>query len=154
RRITARLIESGHAYATPVGVFYRVGRAAAYGELSGLDRARMIEITAKQDDADLDNPHKEDPPDFALWKPSAEDEPRWPSPWGPGRPGWHIECSAIGLDHLGPSFDIHGGGQDLIFPHHESEIAQSEAYTGVHPFARFWMHVGMARLDGVKMSKS
>jgi L-cysteine:1D-myo-inositol 2-amino-2-deoxy-alpha-D-glucopyranoside ligase len=154
QRITGRLIASGHAYATPVGVFYRVGHAAGYGALSGLDRAQMIEITAKQDDADLDNPHKEDPLDFALWKPSAEDEPRWPSPWGPGRPGWHIECSAIALDHLGPSFDIHGGGQDLIFPHHESEIAQSEAYTGVHPFARFWMHTGMANLDGVKMSKS
>jgi cysteinyl-tRNA synthetase len=96
---------------------------------------------------------KRDPLDFTLWKGAKPGEPSWPSPWGPGRPGWHIECSAMAMKHLGETFDLHGGGQDLIFPHHENEIAQSEAATG-HPFARFWVQNGLVNLDGEKMSKS
>ncbi|MCH7554273.1 MAG: class I tRNA ligase family protein, partial [Chloroflexi bacterium] len=98
--------------------------------------------------------NKEDPLDFALWKGAKEGEPNWPSPWGPGRPGWHIECSAMALRHLGDCIDIHGGGQDLIFPHHENEIAQSESFTGVSPFVRIWMHNGLVQFGDQKMSKS
>src|SRR5260221_9459514 len=97
---------------------------------------------------------KEDPLAFVLWKPSQMGETSWPSPWGAGRPGWHIECSAMSLHYLGPELDIHGGGTDLIYPHHENEIAQTETATGHAPLARFWMHVEMVRLDGIKMSKS
>src|SRR5438309_2956064 len=100
------------------------------------------------------DPRKRDPLDFVLWQPSMPDEPHWPAPWGRGRPGWHLECTAMALRYLGESIDIHGGGADLIYPHHESEIAQSELYTGSKPFARFWMHTGMVRLNGEKMSKS
>jgi len=99
-------------------------------------------------------PGKEAPPDFALWKASRPGEPAWDSPWGQGRPGWHIECSAMALEYLGETIDIHGGGLDLVFPHHENELTQSESYTGNKPFARFWMHNGLLRLDGAKMSKS
>jgi L-cysteine:1D-myo-inositol 2-amino-2-deoxy-alpha-D-glucopyranoside ligase len=101
-----------------------------------------------------DDPNKRDPLDFVLWQPSQEDEPEWPSPWGPGRPGWHIECSTIATVHLGPQLDIHGGGADLIFPHHACEIAQAEPVTGVVPIVRAWMHVGLVSLGGTKMSKS
>ena len=97
---------------------------------------------------------KKDPLDFALWKKAKEGEPYWDSPWGKGRPGWHIECSAMSLKYLGNSLDIHGGAQDLIFPHHENEIAQSEAYTGISPFARYWIHTGWVTKDSEKMSKS
>ncbi|HLZ10355.1 MAG TPA: DALR domain-containing protein, partial [Chloroflexota bacterium] len=97
---------------------------------------------------------KEKPMDFAVWKSAKPGEPSWPSPWGPGRPGWHIECSAIVMAHLGPQIDIHGGGADLIFPHHENEIAQSESYTGLVPFAKYWIHNGLLQLGGEKMSKS
>src|SRR6185437_5731257 len=100
------------------------------------------------------DPRKESPMDFALWKSAKPGEPSWPSPWGPGRPGWHIECSAIVLDQLGPQIDIHGGGADLIFPHHENEIAQSESSTGLVPFAKYWVHNGLLQLGGEKMSKS
>jgi L-cysteine:1D-myo-inositol 2-amino-2-deoxy-alpha-D-glucopyranoside ligase len=103
---------------------------------------------------DPSDPRKEDPLDFLLWKPSQPGEDAWPSRWGTGRPGWHIECSAMALKYLGPELDVHGGGTDLIYPHHESEIAQSVATTGHAPFARYWVHVEMARLDGTKMSKS
>jgi L-cysteine:1D-myo-inositol 2-amino-2-deoxy-alpha-D-glucopyranoside ligase len=99
-------------------------------------------------------PGKRDPLDFVLWQPSAPDEPSWPSPWGPGRPGWHIECSAMSIAALGAQFEVHGGGADLVFPHHEAEIAQSEGATGARPFVRFWMHAGMLRYHGEKMSKS
>jgi L-cysteine:1D-myo-inositol 2-amino-2-deoxy-alpha-D-glucopyranoside ligase len=101
-----------------------------------------------------DDPNKRDPLDFVLWQAAKAGEPTWDSPWGPGRPGWHIECSAMSLHYLGETIDIHGGGGDLIFPHHECEIAQSEQYTGVQPFVRFWMHIAMVRHDGDKMSKS
>jgi L-cysteine:1D-myo-inositol 2-amino-2-deoxy-alpha-D-glucopyranoside ligase len=116
----------------------------------------MLEIAAQQDDADVDDPRKEDPLDFALWKgwSGASDEPCWDSPWGRGRPGWHIECSALCKQFLGDQVTIHGGGVDLVFPHHESEIAQSETATGKRPFAQIWAHVSMVRMDGEKMSKS
>ncbi|MFN3742228.1 MAG: cysteine--tRNA ligase [Anaerolineales bacterium] len=143
------LIEKGYAYVPGNGdVYYRVTRKADYGKLSGRKLEEMqagarIEIGEQ----------KEHPMDFALWKAAKPAEPAWDSPWGKGRPGWHIECSAMNLAYLGEQIDIHGGGNDLIFPHHENEIAQSEAYTG-KPFVRYWMHNGMLQLGGEKMSKS
>lgn len=157
RDMIAVLLEQGTAYAVDDGtVFFRISAVATYGELSGLPRERMLAISASQDDADTDDLRKEDPLDFALWRSwsGGPDEPSWEAPWGRGRPGWHIECSAINLRYLGPQVTIHGGGEDLIFPHHESEIAQSEAATGVRPFARIWMHTAMTRMSGEKMSKS
>jgi L-cysteine:1D-myo-inositol 2-amino-2-deoxy-alpha-D-glucopyranoside ligase len=151
------LIDRGAAYAVEGGtVFFRVRSVPTYGELSKLPRDTMLEIASQQDDADTDDPRKEDPLDWALWKgwSGAPNEPCWESPWGGGRPGWHIECSALCLQYLGPQVTIHGGGADLVFPHHESEIAQSEKATGVRPFARIWSHVAMVRMDGEKMSKS
>jgi cysteinyl-tRNA synthetase len=143
------LIESGYAYASDGDVFFRVRSFPRYGELSG----RNIEELESGVRIDL-NERKEDPLDFALWKSARPGEPSWPSPWGEGRPGWHIECSAMCTHHLNGIVDIHGGGRDLIFPHHENEIAQSEAYSGEHPFARIWIHNGMLQLNGEKMSKS
>ena len=143
----------GHAYRRDNNVYFRVGSLADYGRLSRLRREEMITLSAERG-ADPNDPRKQDPLDFLLWQASAPDEPRWPSPWGDGRPGWHIECSAMALEHLGPQVDVHGGGADLIYPHHESEIAQSESVTGVRPFARIWAHVGMLRYQGEKMSKS
>jgi cysteinyl-tRNA synthetase len=147
------LIERGHAYAAesegkPGDVYYAVRSFPAYGRLSGksLDELRAGERV------EVDT-NKQDPMDFVLWKAAKPGEPAWPSPWGPGRPGWHIECSAMGSDLLGPHFDIHGGGQDLQFPHHENEIAQSE---GAHhcKFVNYWLHNGFVRVDDEKMSKS
>ena len=155
--MAGQLLESGAAYAVEGGsVFFRVGSTATYGELSKLSRERMLEIAGQQDDADVDDPRKEDPLDFALWKgwSGREDEPCWPSPWGRGRPGWHLECSALCYQYLGGQVTIHGGGADLVFPHHESEIAQSEKATWVRPFAHIWSHVAMVRMHGEKMSKS
>jgi len=143
------LIEKGFAYPVPNGdVYFRVERDEDYGKLSGRKLADMqagarIEVGEQ----------KENPMDFALWKAAKPGEPAWESPWGKGRPGWHIECSAMNLAELGEQIDIHGGGNDLIFPHHENEIAQSESYTG-KPFAKYWMHNGMLQLSGEKMSKS
>ncbi len=143
------LIEKGYAYAAPNGdVYFHVTRDEDYGKLSGrkLDQMQAgarIEIGEQ----------KEHPMDFALWKAAKPGEPAWDSPWGKGRPGWHIECSAMNLAELGEQIDIHGGGNDLIFPHHENEIAQTECYTG-KPFARYWIHNGMLQLGGEKMSKS
>jgi L-cysteine:1D-myo-inositol 2-amino-2-deoxy-alpha-D-glucopyranoside ligase len=116
----------------------------------------MLEIASRQDEPDVDDPRKEDPLDFALWKAwsGREDEPCWDSPWGPGRPGWHIECSALCAQYLGYPVTIHGGGADLVYPHHESEIAQSESATQVRPFVRVWVHAAMVRMNGAKMSKS
>lgn len=148
-RIIGRLIDSGHAYAADNGdVFYSVKSFAEYGKLSGrkIDELRAGERVAVDE-------YKRDPLDFVLWKASKPDEPSWPSPWGDGRPGWHIECSAMSMDLLGEEFDIHGGGADLQFPHHENEIAQSEALTGGR-FARYWMHNGLVRIGDEKMSKS
>ena len=143
------LVDRNFAYEASGSVYFRVNRAADYGKLSGRSRDEMLAGTR----VDLDE-MKEDPADFALWKASKPTESSWPSPWGDGRPGWHIECSAMAIHHLGESIDIHGGGIDLIFPHHENEIAQSEAHTGFVPFASIWMHNGHIRLAGEKMSKS
>jgi cysteinyl-tRNA synthetase len=143
-----RLIEKNAAYEVDGDVFFRVETAEDYGKLSG----RKLEDMNAGSRIRVDE-RKENPMDFAVWKSAKEDEPAWDSPWGPGRPGWHIECSAMNLDHLGQQIDIHGGGNDLIFPHHENEIAQTEAITG-KPFARYWMHNGMLQLKGEKMSKS
>src|SRR6266480_1628655 len=151
--LTVRLEAQGHAYRRDGNVYFRVGSIADYGRLSRLSPAEMITLSAQRG-ADPDDPRKQDPLDFVLWQVSALGEPRWESPWGVGRPGWHIECSAMALEHLGPQVDVHGGGADLIYPHHESEIAQSESATGVRPFARIWVHVGMLRYQGKKMSKS
>jgi L-cysteine:1D-myo-inositol 2-amino-2-deoxy-alpha-D-glucopyranoside ligase len=151
------LLERSAAYAVDGGsVFFRVRSRPNYGELSRLSREQMLEIAGQQDDADLDDPRKEDPLDFALWKgwSGQPDEPCWDSPWGRGRPGWHIECSALCRQYLGEQISLHGGGVDLVFPHHESEIAQSETALGVRPFAEVWSHVAMVRMDGEKMSKS
>ncbi len=146
--IIARLIEKGHAYPAGGDVYFDVRSRADYGKLSGRRVDEMREgYRIEPGEA------KRDPLDFALWKGSKPGEPAWESPWGPGRPGWHIECSAMAIKHLGETLDIHGGGQDLIFPHHENEIAQSEACTG-KPFANFWCENGMVNLGGEKMSKS
>jgi cysteinyl-tRNA synthetase len=140
-----RLIEDGHAYAGGGDVYFDVRSWAAYGALSGQDPDQM----RPADDAGA---AKRDPLDFALWKGAKPGEPAWETPWGPGRPGWHLECSAMSTKYLGPTFDIHGGGLDLVFPHHENEIAQSKA--AGDGFARYWMHNGLLGLDGEKMSKS
>jgi cysteinyl-tRNA synthetase len=147
-----RLIASGHAYAAEGHALFRVASYAKYGALSRRSRADLI-AGARVEVA----PYKEDPGDFVLWKPSTPDQPGWDSPWGRGRPGWHIECSAMSENTLGETFDIHGGGLDLIFPHHENEIAQSVcAHDGRGPeaFARYWMHNGMLTVGGAKMAKS
>jgi L-cysteine:1D-myo-inositol 2-amino-2-deoxy-alpha-D-glucopyranoside ligase len=151
--LIARLLEGGHAYVADGHVYYSVASWPSYGALSRLAPEAMLPIANERGNVP-DMPGKRDPLDFVLWQPSLPDEPAWPSPWGPGRPGWHIECSAMSIAYLGPRFEIHGGGQDLIFPHHESEIAQSEAATGEAPFVSWWMHTGMLRYHGEKMSKS
>ncbi|MGI8927196.1 MAG: cysteine--tRNA ligase [Tepidiformaceae bacterium] len=145
------LIAKGHAYAAGGDVYYRVRSfgPARYGGLSKRDVDDLLS-GARIDTTEI----KEDPLDFALWKSARPGEPSWPSPWGPGRPGWHIECSAMALGALGEQIDIHGGGADLIFPHHTNEIAQTEAYTGKPPFARTWMHNALLQLGAEKMSKS
>ncbi|HET9689628.1 MAG TPA: cysteine--tRNA ligase [Acidimicrobiales bacterium] len=146
------VLESGHAYQAGGGVYFDASTFEQFGAVSHLDRATMLELAAERG-GNPDDPHKRDPLDFVLWQPSAPDEPSWESLWGPGRPGWHIECSALAMRELGETIDQHGGGADLIFPHHECEAAQSQAVTG-EPFVRHWMHVGMVRLGGAKMSKS
>ena len=148
------LVESGQAYALDDGrVYFDTGKSGRFGELSGLDPDTMLEQFAEKG-GDPDAPDKRDPLDFLLWQPSAADEPSWDSDWGPGRPGWHIECSVMVSEELGSVIDIHGGGSDLVFPHHSAEILQAEAVSGQSPFARFWLHTGMVALDGEKMSKS
>ena len=144
-----RLIASGHSYAAEGHVLFRIASYPKYGALSRRSRADMI-AGARVEVA----PYKEDPGDFVLWKPSSPDMPGWDSPWGRGRPGWHIECSAMSDSELGETFDIHGGGLDLIFPHHENEIAQSVCAHDGHPFARYWLHNGMLTVGGIKMAKS
>ena len=142
-----KLVENEFAYASKNGVYFRVSKFSGYGKLSkkkteDLDSGSRIEIDES----------KENPLDFALWK-FSDEQPNWESPWGKGRPGWHIECSAMSIKYLGTNFEIHGGGRDLIFPHHENEIAQSESFTS-EPFAKIWMHAGMITINGEKMSKS
>jgi cysteinyl-tRNA synthetase len=147
-RMVAGLIENDHAYVVDGDVFFRIASDDDYGKLSG----RKVEDMRAGARLEVDE-RKEDPADFALWKSAQAGEPSWPSPWGEGRPGWHIECSAMSLAYLGEEIDIHGGGSDLVFPHHENEIAQSENFTG-KPFARYWLHNGMLQFTGEKMSKS
>jgi cysteinyl-tRNA synthetase len=144
-----RIVERGHAYPAGGDVYFSVRSLPGYGKLSGRNVDELM-AGARVEPGE----HKRDPLDFALWKASKPGEPVWDSPWGPGRPGWHIECSAMALAELGFGFDIHGGGLDLVFPHHENEIAQSEAAEGREPFARHWLHNGMVTLRGEKMSKS
>jgi cysteinyl-tRNA synthetase len=143
------LIEKGVAYEADGDVFFAVERFDGYGKLS---RRSLEDMRA----GERVEPHesKQHPLDFALWKAAKEGEPSWPSPWGPGRPGWHIECSVMSTKYLGMGFDIHGGATDLIFPHHENEIAQAEALEGTEPFVRYWMHAGLVQMDAEKMSKS
>jgi cysteinyl-tRNA synthetase len=143
-----RLLTVGMAYEAGGDVFFEVRKFPRYGRLSGKHLPELLAGVRVEVDE-----RKRDPLDFVLWKASKPGEPSWPSPWGPGRPGWHIECSAMAMHYLGESFDIHGGGEDLIFPHHENEIAQSEGATG-RPFARVWVHNGLANLGSQKMSKS
>ena len=151
--LIARLEERGAAYRLPRGIYFSVEHARGYGDLSRLAAARMARILAGQDDAGMEDEGRRDPRDFALWR-FVDSGPTWPSPWGRGRPGWHIECSAMALHHLGERIDLHGGGSDLIYPHHENEIAQTETATGRRPFVGTWMHVGAMKLGGRKMSKS
>ncbi len=153
QRLIARLVRDGHAYALDGSVYFDVSTFPPYGELSRWSPARMRRVLATQDDAALDDPRRRGPLDFALWR-RVPGGPTWPSPWGRGRPGWHVECSAMVRRHLGPRIDIHGGGSDLVFPHHEDEIAQSESATGVRPFVGWWMHAAPVYLDEMKMSKS
>ncbi|MFN8487152.1 MAG: cysteine--tRNA ligase [Caldilineaceae bacterium] len=147
-KVIQGLGEEGYAYPVDGDVYFRVTKDADYGKLSQRKLEEALSGTRVEEDT-----RKEHPGDFALWKSAKPGEPAWPSPWGPGRPGWHIECSAMCLHHLGEQIDIHGGGNDLIFPHHENEIAQSESLTGKR-FASYWMHNGMLQLAGEKMSKS
>ena len=144
-----RLVADGHAYAAEGHVLFAVSSFAGYGKLSRRDPEEML-AGARVDVA----PYKRDPGDFVLWKPSTDDLPGWDSPWGRGRPGWHIECSAMAAAHLGETIDIHAGGVDLQFPHHENEVAQSECAHGGRVFARWWLHNGMLNFGGAKMSKS
>ncbi|MEW6517440.1 MAG: cysteine--tRNA ligase [candidate division FCPU426 bacterium] len=146
--LIGRLFERGHAYQAGGDVFFSVRSLPGYGSLAGkpldeLEKGARVEV----------NPLKRDPLDFSLWKAAKPGEPAWDSPWGPGRPGWHIECSAMSMKYLGEQFDIHGGGEDLVFPHHENENAQSEGATG-KPLARYWLHNGHLQIRGEKMSKS
>jgi len=152
RGFIGMVLDRGFAYQAGGSVYFDVSKFPSFGSVSHYTRDQMIAF-ARERGGDVDNPAKRDPLDFVLWHPSAADEPSWEAMWGPGRPGWHIECSALALRELGETIDLHGGGSDLIFPHHECERAQSEAATGV-PFVRHWMHVAMVFLDGHKMSKS
>jgi L-cysteine:1D-myo-inositol 2-amino-2-deoxy-alpha-D-glucopyranoside ligase len=152
--IIERLVEVEAAYARNGYVYFDVSSEPTYGEMARLAGYKELLDLANQRGNNPNDSNKDDPLDFLLWQPSQPDEPFWESPWGPGRPGWHIECTTMSTRYLGPQLDIHGGGRDLIFPHHPSEIVQTEAYTGERPFVKFWVHGGFAWLDGQKMSKS
>jgi cysteinyl-tRNA synthetase len=151
--IIARLVELGHAYVADGNVYFSVKTDPEFGRMARLGYAELLAL-ANQRGNNPDEPRKRDPLDFVLWQTGGPDDPTWESPWGLGRPGWHIECSAMATRYLGDQIDIHGGGTDLIFPHHPSEIAQTEPVTGKRPFVRYWMHAGLVSLDGEKMSKS
>ena len=151
--IIEKLITGGHAYVSSRNVYFDVASDPEFGSLSHIPSDEMLAI-ANERGNNPDDPNKRNPLDFVLWQAAAPGEPTWESPWGPGRPGWHIECSAMASRYLGETIDIHGGGADLVFPHHECEVAQSENAFGQRPFARYWMHVGMVRYLGEKMSKS
>jgi L-cysteine:1D-myo-inositol 2-amino-2-deoxy-alpha-D-glucopyranoside ligase len=152
RGFIGMVLDRGFAYTAAGSVYFDVSQFPTFGEVSHYSHEQMIDF-ARQRGGNVDDPHKRNPLDFVLWHPSADDEPSWDATWGPGRPGWHIECSALALRELGTTIDLHGGGSDLIFPHHECERAQSEAATG-EQFVRHWMHVAMVFKDGEKMSKS
>ena len=155
--IIQTLLARGYAYVNEGNVYYSVRRDAEFGMMAraiGLSDYDSMLTIANERGNYPDDPHKKDPLDFVLWQAQAPGEPFWPSPWGPGRPGWHIECSSMSMKYLGQQIDIHGGGADLAFPHHTCEIAQSEHFTGKAPFSRIWMHTGMVHQDGEKMSKS
>lgn len=151
--ITQALLDKGHAYESGGNVYFSVASDPEFGKLSHIPRDMMLPIANERGNTP-DDPNKRDPLDFVLWQAWQEGEPSWDSPYGPGRPGWHVECSAMASRYLGPSIDIHGGGFDLVFPHHEAEIAQSENAFGVQPFARSWVHAAMVGYNGEKMSKS
>jgi len=146
------LLAAGNAYLTHGTVYFDVSTFPRFGELSHYSREYMIKLARSRGGAP-DDPHRQDPLDFVLWQPSLPDEPAWRAPFGVGRPGWHVECSVMAMANLGPTIDLHGGGTDLIFPHHECEIAQSETITG-ETFSRRWMHSAMVSYEGEKMSKS
>jgi L-cysteine:1D-myo-inositol 2-amino-2-deoxy-alpha-D-glucopyranoside ligase len=152
RGFIGMVLERGNAYESGGAVYFDVSSFEKFGQISHKTRDEMLEL-ARIHGGNVDDPNKRDPLDFVLWQPSLEDEPAWESLWGPGRPGWHIECSALALRELDTTIDLHGGGSDLLFPHHECEAAQSEAATA-QPFVRHWMHQAMVRMDGEKMSKS
>jgi L-cysteine:1D-myo-inositol 2-amino-2-deoxy-alpha-D-glucopyranoside ligase len=152
RGFIGMVIDRGFAYESGGSVYFDVEKFPQFGSVSHYSRETMIAL-ARERGGNVDDPHKRNPLDFVLWHPSASDEPSWDTMWGAGRPGWHIECSALALRELGTTIDLHGGGSDLIFPHHECERAQSEAATG-QPFVKHWMHVAMVSMDGHKMSKS
>ena len=151
-QIIEGLLAKGCAYASDGNVYFDVKNYAGFGDLCGLSYVAQLELANERGNFPAD-PLKHDPLDFVLWQAKKDGEPSWPSPWGEGRPGWHIECSAMSMKYLGETFAIHGGGGDLVFPHHEAEIAQSECLTG-KPFVRFWMHTGMLYCGEHKMSKS
>ena len=152
RGFIGMVIDRGFAYESGGSVYFDVEKFPQFGSVSHYSRETMVAL-ARERGGNVDDPHKRTPLDFVLWHPSASDEPSWDTMWGAGRPGWHIECSALALRELGTTIDLHGGGSDLIFPHHECERAQSEAATG-QPFVKHWMHVAMVSMDGHKMSKS
>ena len=152
RGFIGMVLDRGHAYLSGGSVYFDVNTFERFGQVSHYTHEEMVAL-ARQHGGNPDDPNKRNQLDFVLWQPSADDEPSWESLWGPGRPGWHIECSALALRELDTTIDLHGGGSDLIFPHHECEAAQSEAATG-QPFVRHWMHQAMVRMDGEKMSKS
>jgi L-cysteine:1D-myo-inositol 2-amino-2-deoxy-alpha-D-glucopyranoside ligase len=152
RGFIGMVLDQGYAYQSGGSVYFDVSKFESFGSLSHYTEAEMIEL-ARNGGGQVDDPNKRHPLDFVLWHPSAPDEPSWDTMWGSGRPGWHIECSALALRELGTTIDLHGGGADLIFPHHECELAQSEAATG-EPFVKHWMHTSLISMDGEKMSKS
>ena len=151
-KIIEKLVDRGHTYTTEGTTYFDISTFPDFGKLSHLNEQEMVVLAAERGGRP-DDPKQKNPLDFVLWQPSADDEPSWESPFGTGRPGWHIECSAMSMRALGPTIDIHGGGADLIFPHHECEIAQSESVNG-EPFSRYWIHAGLVAYQGTKMSKS
>ena len=150
--LIADVLANGHAYRAGEGVYFDISSWPAFGSVSHYERDEMVRLAGERG-GHPEDPDKANPLDFVLWQPSGPGEPAWDSPWGRGRPGWHIECSALAIRELGTTIDLHGGGSDLIFPHHECEAALAGAVTG-HPFVRHWVHAGMVGYEGTKMSKS